>query len=66
MTAPAAPGCHLLRLDTVNEGTAWFVKGRSEPTDVLLGVTGQRPEDGRRAPARECGLSTTTAAEEDA
>lgn len=39
VTAPAAAGRYVLRLDMVNEGIAWFAEGRSETADVALDVT---------------------------
>ena len=40
VTAPAAPGRYVLRLDMVNEGIAWFAEGKSQTADVTLDVAG--------------------------
>jgi SAM-dependent methyltransferase len=49
VTAPRGHGRHLLRVDAVQEGVAWFADRGSGPLDAPVSVTSSRWPRGRRA-----------------
>lgn len=48
VTAPAAPGRHVLSVDLCQEGVAWFASRGSVPAEVAVEVTTRRPRWMRR------------------